>query len=102
MTNSSTGTGGDAVHETVSSAVVNVIATHRNVDPVDLPPLYEWIDPDAIDALFEPTRTGGPRHGRLEFDYDGQRVAVDCTDDVEISIDGASAAPSISGRQSNA
>lgn len=100
MKNPSNGTGG-TVHETVSIAVVHAIATHRNVDPVDLPPLYEWIDPDAIDALFEPTRTGGPRRGRLEFDYDGQTVAVDCADGVAITIDGSPAAASISVRQTN-
>ncbi|OAQ52693.1 hypothetical protein HTG_10225 [Natrinema mahii] len=98
----SNGTGSDAVYETVSIAVVHAIATHRNVDPVTLPPLYEWIDPDAIDDLFEPTRTGGPRRGCLAFDYDGQTVTVDCTDGIAIAIDGSPAATSISVRQSNA
>lgn len=104
MKNSSNGTGGDGGHETVSIAVVHAIAAHRGVDPVELPPLYEWIDPDAIDALFEPTRTGGPRRGRLEFEYDGHTVAVDCTDGVTIAIDGSPAAASvpIARRQSNA
>lgn len=104
MKNSSNGAGDDAVHETVSIAVVHAIAAHRNVDPVDLPPLYEWIDPDAIDALFEPTRAGGPRRGHLEFEYDGQAVAVDCTDGVAITIDGSPAAASVpvARRQSNA
>lgn len=86
---------GDGSGESLSVAVVHAVAAHRTVDPIELPPLYEWVDPDALDALFEPTRAGGPRRGRLEFTYDGHAVAVDCTDGVSISVDGSAAAETI-------
>lgn len=89
MTSSSSGSPGVDSDEPVSIAVVHAIAAHRDVDPTDLPPLYEWVDPDALDALFQPTRAGGPRRGRLEFAYDGQTVTVDSTGEVTITIDGS-------------
>ena len=76
----------------VSVAVITAIAAKRGVEPTELPPLYESIDPDALDALFAPTRTGGPRRGRLEFTYDGHEVVVDRGTDLEITIDGVRAA----------
>ncbi|MGQ3411885.1 HalOD1 output domain-containing protein [Natrinema sp. LN54] len=78
---------GDDVYESVSIAVVTAVATHRGADPAELPPLYEWIDPDALDSIFAPTRRGGSRGGRLEFTYDGHAITVDCTDGVAIEID---------------
>lgn len=78
---------GDGVYESVSSAVVTAVATLRETDPAELPPLYEWIDPDVLDSLFAPTRRSGSRGGRLEFTYDGHAITVDCTDGVAIEID---------------
>ncbi|WP_121743038.1 HalOD1 output domain-containing protein [Natronorubrum halophilum] len=72
----------------VSIAIVTAVASKRDVDPTELPPLYEWIEPDALDALFEPTRRGGPRRGHLEFTYDGHEIGVECGDGLEITVDG--------------
>ena len=71
----------------VSLAIVAAVARRQGVEPIDVPPLYEWIDPDALDALFAPTRSGGPRRGRLSFVYDGHEVVVDHGDELEITID---------------
>ena len=87
MNNASIGTTDNGFGD-VSIAIVTAVAKRRGAEPVEMPPLYEWIDPDALDALFAPTRSGGPRRGRLSFVYDGHEVVVDCGDDVEISIDG--------------
>ncbi|PGF18216.1 hypothetical protein CP556_03690 [Natrinema sp. CBA1119] len=95
MTSSFSGSTGDDIDEPLHIAVIHAVAAHRGADPIELPPLYEWIDPDSLDALFEPTRRGGPRRGRLEFTYDGHAVAVDCADDVTISVDGSPAVEAI-------
>lgn len=95
MRKSFSGSSDEGVHESVSIAVVNAVATHRDADPVELPPLYEWIDPDALDSLFGPTGSGGPRSGRLEFTYDGHSITVDCTDGVSIAVDGSPATESV-------
>ncbi|WP_161973189.1 HalOD1 output domain-containing protein [Halostella litorea] len=38
-------------YETASAAVVAALAEARNVDPTDLPPLFDWVDPDALDSV---------------------------------------------------
>ena len=55
-----------------SDAVLAAVAEAEGVDEADLtPPLYEAIDPEALDTL---VRAGG---GTLEFQYHGYTVAVD-------------------------
>ncbi|QFU82795.1 HalOD1 output domain-containing protein [Natronorubrum aibiense] len=72
----------------VSMAIVSAVASKRDAVPTELPPLYEWIDPDALDALFEPTQSSGPRHGHLEFTYDSHEICVECDDGLVITVDG--------------
>jgi hypothetical protein len=38
---------------TPSEAVVEALATAAGVEPTDLPPLYDFVDPDALDTLFD-------------------------------------------------
>ena len=64
--------------EPLSVTVVREIAADDGIEPTELsPPLFQCIDPAALDALFESTATGGPRTGRVTFRYDGKRVTVD-------------------------
>ncbi|SHK78645.1 MULTISPECIES: HalOD1 output domain-containing protein [Haladaptatus] len=39
----------------VSEAVIRAVADAAEVDPADMTPLYDIIDPDALDRLFRPT-----------------------------------------------
>jgi hypothetical protein len=57
----------DSVSEAVLVAVGSLIETH----PADLPHLSEYIDPEALDALFGPRLSGPPRRGdgRIVFTY---------------------------------
>ncbi|NHN57493.1 MULTISPECIES: HalOD1 output domain-containing protein [Halorussus] len=72
----------DELSETIVSAVASVLET----DPTDLSPLYEVIDPDALNRLYAPTpnahvRPGG---GRLTFSYNGCLVTAYWDGAVEI------------------
>ncbi|WP_408959375.1 HalOD1 output domain-containing protein [Natrinema sp. 74] len=87
MNNAISGSSGSG-QRSVSVAVVTAVAARRDVDPIELPPLYEWLDPDALDALFAPMQRGGSRSGHLEFTYDGHEITVDCTDEMSITVDG--------------
>lgn len=56
--------------------VLERVAEQRGVDPVELPPLYESIDPDALETLFAPAGTRSRNAGRVTFEYAGCRVTV--------------------------
>jgi hypothetical protein len=62
-----------------SVAVVEAVAREAGVRPVDLPPLYDTIDPDALDQLL-PTDD----LGLLRFRYGGYDVTLSGADDVRV------------------
>lgn len=45
-------------------------------DPAVMPPLYDVIDPDALDALFRPAITARREDRTLSFTYNDHRVTV--------------------------
>ena len=61
--------------------VVHMVAAAKDVDPIDLPPLYYEIDAEALDCLFETTPNGKSRSGEVQFTYCGYRVTVQCCSD---------------------
>lgn len=71
-------TNGDAKADRVSTSVVRAIADRKNVDPVDLPPLYPEIDLDALDSLFHPSGTGVVSGApRVTFEAFGCEIVVE-------------------------
>ena len=67
------------------------IAAHDGPDMSDCPPLYEVIDPDALDKLFSPLHRDTNRHGKVIFEYCGYQVTVHADRTVELtSIDAES------------
>lgn len=54
-------------------AVVDSVSAAENATPTELPPLYETIDPDALNALFAGR---GATTGSVVFQYHGYTVAV--------------------------
>lgn len=63
----------------VSGRVVQTVADRADSDPLELPPLYESVDPDALDAFVR-----GTADGRVEFRYAGYAVTVDSRGEVEV------------------
>ena len=62
----------------VTAVVVEAIATLKGVDELRLPPLYDAIDTDALDALFAPSANGTPRREvKVSFTYDSCRVVIE-------------------------
>lgn len=64
-----------------SVALVTAVADYTGVRPVDLPPLRYEVDPEAIDDLFDSTRSS---ERRLAISYAGVRVTV--SDDGTIRV----------------
>lgn len=60
-----------------SEAVVEAVADADGVHPSEItPPLYEAIDPEALDGLFASTHRTDRTDGRLAFAYSGYEVTV--------------------------
>lgn len=73
----------------VSQRVVAAVADARDVDPLELPPLYDVIDPDALDQLFAQDARGsekGPR--RVIFVVAGCEVVVHSDGGVDVTVSG--------------
>lgn len=69
-----------------SMAVVEAVADVTDTDAIDLPPLYEVVDPDAVDALFDHARRDGRlREQRLSFAYAGFDVTLSADGSIELS-----------------
>lgn len=61
-----------------SQLVIETVADAEGVDPIALQPLYSTIDPDALDALFQPQLrpASDPSVGEVQFSYHGYTVRV--------------------------
>lgn len=73
-----------------SQAVIDAVASREGVEPVNLePPLYDAIDPDALDALVKLTAPGPEQAPiAIEFPYHGYEVHVCSAGGVTVSIKG--------------
>jgi hypothetical protein len=69
----------DPITDSISEELIKTVATLNNADPAELALLADFIDPDALDALFKPQIDGTPREtdGQVEFSYDSYHVTVD-------------------------
>ncbi|MDZ5812419.1 HalOD1 output domain-containing protein [Halorubrum sp. AD140] len=67
-----------------STAVIEALAASTGRDPTAMPPLYDYVDPDALDALLG-SRTGDPEDSvTVSFAYDGVAVRVASSGWVEV------------------
>nr|WP_233340992.1 HalOD1 output domain-containing protein [Haloprofundus sp. MHR1] len=71
--------------QNATDAVVLAVAEARNVDPLELEPLYNVIDPDALNAIFS---SAGPTHDsvELEFAMAGCQVTVRGTGEIRVAL----------------
>jgi hypothetical protein len=69
--------------ERPTTAVAEAVAAATDREPTGLPPLYEVIDSDALDALFSRERMDDGRNVSVSFEYAGVEVVVSA-DGVEV------------------
>ena len=75
----------DSSDDAVSQRVINAVADAKGVDPLDLDPMYDTIDPDALDALFrdgEASLAGT----ELRFEYEDCEVRIEGSGEVSITL----------------
>lgn len=72
------------IKDTPSGKVIETVAALKDTEPTELDqPLYEAIDPDALDSLFTPKRDRTARRGgEVQFMYCGCSVIVTPNGDV--------------------
>lgn len=56
--------------DTPSMKVVDKVATRAGVDPEELPPLYDAINPDAVETVLQTDSA------RLVFEYAGHTIII--------------------------
>jgi hypothetical protein len=72
--------------EKLSDKVVERVAEAEGVDASELEtPLFEAVDPDALDRIFEPIKKKSERNqGQIQFPYHGYRVVVTAEENVTL------------------
>lgn len=71
--------------DTVGETIVRTVAAVTGADPMAMPPLYDVVDPDALDRLFSPPESSiRAGTGRVEFAYAGCAVTVHGDGQLEI------------------
>ena len=60
----------------ISETVVTAVAEAKDVDPLDLDPLYTVVDPDALNSVFRPTTGSPPTSMELHFSMAGCQVVI--------------------------
>lgn len=81
----------DPLTDSISEELIKSVAMLKNTDPAELALLADFIDPEALDALFKPQVDGTPREtdGRVEFDFEGYHVTVDNAGSINLRRVGA-------------
>ena len=76
----------DPLTDNVSEELIKAVATLNDADPTELALLAEFIDPEALDALFRPRPDETPRDtdGRVVFNYDAYHVRIDSSGTISL------------------
>ncbi|APX98460.1 HalOD1 output domain-containing protein [Natronorubrum daqingense] len=71
----------------VSQRVVSAVADATDTDPCELEPIFNAINPESLDSLFEPTNGGASRaNGTIAFEYAGCDVTVSADGAIDVSV----------------
>ncbi|MXV62471.1 hypothetical protein GS429_10420 [Natronorubrum sp. JWXQ-INN-674] len=75
-----------------SEAVITAIAMQSEADDLtavadELDPLYNAIDPSALDALFDSSGTHDRSTGAVTFEYADRHVRIDTTGRIELTAE---------------
>lgn len=77
----------DEAYEPVSTALLLAVSAVLEVEAADMAPLYESVDPDALNALFGHWRGEKPRGGEGTVGFEFERCRVTVSADGEIVIE---------------
>ncbi|MFC4436679.1 MULTISPECIES: HalOD1 output domain-containing protein [Natrialbaceae] len=86
MTHSIGSAGGGRSRCTIGLAIVRAVADRRGVESSELPPLYDWVDPEALERVFDPPASDPTSERRFVFDYAGHTITVEQEDSLSITV----------------
>lgn len=73
----------DHTDASASERVISALSAATGNDPLNLKPLADSIDPDAIDRLFQDQQKGT----QLSFSHDGLQIQIDGSEEIVIHSD---------------
>lgn len=74
--------------DSICEKIIECVASAEGVGPTEVtPPLYDAVDPDALERLFS-SRRSTSLEGTLAFDYSGHDVRVFTGEEVVVEVDG--------------
>jgi hypothetical protein len=62
--------------QSATEAVLDAIADELDADLLDLEPLHDAVDPDALESIFDDTSSATRNAGRVTFESNGCAVTV--------------------------
>ena len=65
-----------------SVSVIEAVASIADCDPIALDPLHKYVDPDALDAIFERNGDANPVTGRVSFRFEDYLVVVNSAGEI--------------------
>lgn len=73
--------------EPVAATVIEAVASATNTPVIELDPLYNVINPDALNLLYTPTNGGNQRQtsGKITFPYNDCQVTVHADGEVAVT-----------------
>ncbi|UTF55906.1 HalOD1 output domain-containing protein [Natronosalvus rutilus] len=71
----------------IHEQIIDEVAALEDRDPLELPPLYDAVEPDALESIFSPTHGGTTRVGRVEFPYADYTIIVEFKEEPVVRIE---------------
>lgn len=82
--NTATALDQETFEETPSMLIVQAVAETTGQDPLEMTPIYEYVDTDALDTLLD-SGEGATPVIRVKFEYEGCLVKVTADGDVSVT-----------------
>jgi len=71
-------------HQPITEAVINAVAAVSGTDPLELPPLYEAIDPDALELIVREPNAAPTRSCFVGFTLGAWGVIVTGAGEIQV------------------
>ncbi|MFC7216003.1 HalOD1 output domain-containing protein [Saliphagus sp. GCM10025334] len=71
----------------IHEQIIDEVAALEDRDPLELPPLYDAVEPDALESIFSPTVGGNTRVGRVEFPYADHTIIAEFEEEPVVRIE---------------